>query len=173
MQAACSIQKHQVVSVLFCVFDGGLGDVDRITLPHLKDGDAQLLSHDLQLVDGGGTEGIAGGQERPFAVLLFHEAGQFGAVSGLAGAVEAHHHDHRWGSGGEIELDAVAAHQGCQLFVDNLHDHLGGGQALQHVCTHGPFRDPGNKILYHLKADIGLQKSQPDLPHGLLHVCFR
>ena len=40
MQAACSIQKHQVVSVLFCVFDGGLGDVDRITLPHLKDGNA-------------------------------------------------------------------------------------------------------------------------------------
>ena len=66
----------------------------------------------------------------------------------------------------------IAAHQGRQLFVDDLHDHLRRGQGLQHVAADALFRNGLGEILDHLVADVRLQQRHPDLPHGLLDVGF-
>ncbi|MPN45956.1 hypothetical protein SDC9_193535 [bioreactor metagenome] len=102
--------------------------------------------------------------------MLFHKAGQLGAVGGFARALKAHQHHHRGRLGGNGELGAAAAHQGGKLLIDNFDNHLGGGQALQHIGANRPLGDPGDKVLYDLKAHVGLQKGQADFPHDLLHV---
>ena len=65
-----------------------------------------------------------------------------------------------------------AAHELYELFVDDLHDHLGGGQAFQHIGANGALRDLLDKVLDDFIADICLQKCQTDLPHGLLHIAL-
>ena len=75
MEPAGGIQKHDVVAVGSGVFDAGLGDLHRVAQSLLEHRHAQLSAHDLQLLDGGGTEGVAGHQKGPLAVLLFHIAG--------------------------------------------------------------------------------------------------
>ena len=76
------------------MLNGGLGNIHRVDLPHLKHGNVQLPAHDLQLVDGSGAEGIAGGQQRALAVLPLHIPRQFGSVGGFARAVEPHQHNY-------------------------------------------------------------------------------
>ena len=163
-----SVQKHHIIAVLFGVFHRSLGNVHRVDLPHLEHRDVQLLAHYLQLLDGGGTVHIAGGQEGPLA-LLFHQARQLGAVGGLAGALKAHQHDNGGGGGGDGQF-AAAAHEGGQFLIDDLYNHLGGGEGFHHVLAHGPLGDRGHKAFNHLEIDVRLQKGHFDLLHGLLHI---
>ena len=164
------VQEHQVVAVLLSVGDGRLGDLHRVGLAHLEHGDVQLFAHHLQLLNSGGAVDIAGGQQGALALLALHEARQLGAVGGLARALKAHHHHHGGGLGGDGQLGALAAHQAGELLVDDLNDLLGGGEGLQHVGAHRLLGDLGNELLDHLIAHVGLQQSQADLPHGLLHI---
>ena len=170
MEPSGGVQEHQVVAVLLSVGDGRLGDLHRVGLAHLEHGDVQLFAHHLQLLNGGGAVDIAGGQQGALALLALHEAGQLGAVGSLARALEAHHHHHGGGLGGDGQLGAGASHQVGELLVDDLNDLLGGGEGLQHVGAHRLLGDLGNELLDHLIADVGLQQSQADLPHGLLDV---
>ena len=170
MEPAGGVQEHHVVAVLPGVLDGGSGDVHRVGLTHLEHRDVQLSAHHLQLLDGGGAVDIAGGQQGPLAVLTLHQAGQLGAVGGLARTLKAHQHHHRGGLGGDLQLGAGAAHQGGKLLVDDLDDRLGGGEGLQHVGAHGPLGHLSDELLDHLIADVRLQQGQADLPHSLLDV---
>ena len=169
MEAAGGVQKHHVVAVLFCVGHSGLGDVHRVDLTHLEHRHVQLLAHHLQLLDGGGAVYVAGGKQGALP-LLFHHARQFGPVGGLACALQTHHHHHGGGLGRNGQLGAGAAHQLGELLIDDLYDHLGRRQGLQHVGAHRLLGDLGDKLLDHFIADVGLQQSQADLPHGLLYV---
>ena len=116
--------------MLYSVGNSGFCNFYRVGLTHLKYGDVQLLAHNLQLLDGGGTVDIAGGQKGPLAVLAFHQSGQFGAVRGFTCALKTHHHHHRGGLGCDLQLGGGAAHQISQLLVDDLNDHLGRGEGL-------------------------------------------
>ena len=66
----------------------------------------------------------------------------------------------------------LAAHELAQLFVNDFDDHLGGRQGFQYIGSDAAFRNSFGKILYNLVADICLQQSHSDLPHGLLHIRF-
>ena len=68
-------------------------------------------------------------------------------------------------------LDA-AAHELGQLFVDDLHNHLGRGEGFQHIRTHTAVGDRFYKILGDLVADIRFQQSHADFPHCLLHIAL-
>ena len=170
MEPAGGIQEHRVVPAVFGVGEGLLGDIHRVGLSHLKDGDAQLSAHYLQLLDGGGTVHVTGHQQGALVHPVFQIPGQLGAVGGLTRALEAHQHDDGGAGGGEGDLGVGPAHQGGKLLIDNLDNLLGGGQALQHVGTHRPLGDGGDELLDHLEADIGLQEGQAHLPHSLPHV---
>ena len=67
----------------------------------------------------------------------------------------------------------AAAHQSRQLFVDDLDDHLRGGEAFHNVLAHGAFRNARGKVLCDLVVDVGFEKRQTHLAHGLLNVAFR
>ena len=54
---------------------------------------ADPLAPDLELLDGGGPEGVAGGEHHRQA-LLAEFLGKLADGGGLAGAVHAHHEDH-------------------------------------------------------------------------------
>ncbi len=170
MEPSGGIQQHRVEPVLPGVADGVLGDLDRVDLTQGEDGDVQLLSHNLQLGDGGGAVHVAGHQQGPLAQLPFQVARQLGAVGGLTGALEAHHHDDRGALGGEMDLLIAAAHELGELFVDDLDDLLGGGEAFQHVRAHGPLGDFCYEVLDHAVADVCVQQGEADLLHGLPDV---
>ena len=169
MEPARGVQEHHVVSVASGVLYGGFGNVHRVDLAHLEHGNVQLPAHHLQLLDGGGAVHIAGAQQGTLALLL-HQARQLRAVGGLACALEAHQHHHRGRSGGDGQLGLAAPHEGGQLLVDDLHDHLGGGEGFHHVLAHGPLGDGGDEALHHFEVHVRLQKGHLDLLHGLLHV---
>ena len=171
MESAGGVQEHQVVAVLFGVLHGRLGDVHRIGLSHLEHGDIQLGAHRLQLLDGGGAVDVAGGQQRALA-LLAHVAGELCAVGGLARALQAHQHHHAGGFGADIQFLGLPAHQGAELLVDDLDDHLGRRQGLQHLPAAGPLGDGLGKVLYHLVADVGLQQGHAHLAHRLFDVAL-
>ena len=111
MQPTCSVEENHVVSVPDGVGDGSLRNIDRVCLPHLKNGDIELRTDDLQLLDGSGTVNVTGDEQR-FFVLLFEQPRQLCAVGRFAGALQAHqHHDGRR-LGRHVDFLVVAAHEG-------------------------------------------------------------
>ena len=106
----------------------GLGGVDGVVddgagigaLPLADDLDAQPLAPDGELLDGGGAEGVAGGEHHPLALLL-SAAGELGDRGRLADAVDAHHQ----GQHGTAAEDARAGH-----LVEHVR-HLVGEQLAQ------------------------------------------
>ena len=101
---------------------GGLHGVedDRAGVGALLVGDdrhAQALAPDLELVDGGGAEGVAGRQHDRAAELLV-VGDQLGDRGGLADAVDADDHDHEGHAALQDLHLAVAGRQLQQL------DHL-------------------------------------------------
>ena len=110
VQAACGIEKHDVVAVVAGIFDGFLRNGDRIDLTHLENGDIQLLSDDLQLCDGRGTVHVARGEQRTVA-LLAEVARELGDVRRLTGALQAHHHHNGGALGRGGQTGVGAAHQ--------------------------------------------------------------
>ena len=95
MQAARRVEEDQIVAVALGVLDRGLRDVHGVRLPHLEHRQVELLADGLQLLDGGGTVDVAGGEQRALA-LAAHIGGELGPVGGLARALQADkHHDAR------------------------------------------------------------------------------
>ena len=173
MQAACGVQKHQIVAVVGGELQRLLGNLHGIALPHLEDGNVQLPAHHLQLGDGGGTVHVAGHQQRPLAVLPAHEARKLCAVGGLTGALQTHHHHNGRPLGSRGDAGVAAAHKLRKLLVHDLHNLLGRGQALQHVAAHTALGDLGDEVLDHLVADVRLQQRQTHLAQAGLDVALR
>ena len=172
MQAACGVQKHHVVSVPDGVRDRSLRDIDGVRLPHLKDGDIELAAHDLQLLDGRRTVNVAGDEQRIF-VLLFEKARELCAVGRFARALKTDQHHDRGRLGGHVDLLVVASHERRELFVHDLHDHLRRSQALEHIRADRALGGFLDKVLDDRVADVGLEKRQTNLAHGLFDVGFR
>ena len=58
-----------------------------------------------------------------------------------------------------------AAEERDELVVDDLHDLLAGGQALEDLGADGPLADAGDEVLDDLEVDVGLEEAEPDLAH--------
>ena len=172
VEAAGGVQKHHVAAVVPGVADGVSGDLHRVSLTLLEHRQIQLSAH-FQLFDGGGAVHVAGGKQGALLELTAHQAAQLGGGSGLARALEAHHHHNRRSVVGHGDFGVCAAHEAGELLVDDLHHLLGGGEAVQHVASNGPLRDGGHKVLDHLVAHVRLQQGQADLPHGLPDIALR
>ena len=169
VETARRIHEDHIVAVLHGVLDRFLCGFRRLLGAPLKHGNANLLCHHLQLLDGGGTVDIAGHQQGVLALLLIH-LGQLCGVGGLTRALQAAHQYHRGGLGRNIQLGITAAHECGQLLVDDLNDLLPGKKAFQHLCANGALGHLVHEGLDDLEVDVRLQKSQLDLPHARLHV---
>jgi hypothetical protein len=135
-----------------------------------------MSSEDRELFLGGGAVGIEGDEEHALALLVLEALGDLGGGGGLAGALQAdHEHAHRRHRG-EIEAGAVqhrglgsirvAAEHAHEFVVDDLHDHLAGGDRLDHRLADGLLADRGDEVLHHRQGDVGLQQRHAHLAHG-------
>ena len=155
MQTARRVEENHVVAVPDGVGNGGFRNVDRVRLPHLEDGDAELSADDLKLLDGRRTVDVAGDEQRIF-ILLFEQARELRAVRRFTGALQADEHHDRGRLRRHVDLLVFAAHQGGKLFVDDLDDHLRGRQALEHIRANGALGGLFDEVLDDLIADVGL-----------------
>ena len=172
MEPAGGIEKHHVVAVVPGVADGVFRNDHGIALALVKDRQIQLSAHHLELLDGGGTVHVTGGQQRPLAQLPAHEPGQLGGGGGFAGALKTHHHHNGGAVVGHGQLAAGTAHEIGQLLADDFDHLLGGGQAVQHIGAHSPFRDGGDELLDHLIAHVCFQQGNLYFLQRRLHIRF-
>ncbi len=96
-------------------------------------------------------------------------AGELGGRGRLAGTLEAGEEDD-----GRIALQVEGPIAGRQerrqLLVDDLHDLLAGGEALEDVGADRPLADPGDEVLDHLEVDVGLEQGEAHLAHRRVDV---
>ena len=149
------------------LLDGLLRRLDRVLRAVLVHGHVHLRADHLQLLDGGGTVDVAGGQQRLFALLL-QVVGQLSGHGGLTGALQAAQHINGGHGGRPGQPGVLGAHQGRHFLADDLHHLLGRGQAVQHLLAHAALGDFFAEILDHQVVDVGLQKGHAHVAHSLL-----
>ena len=169
METSCGIEEHNVVAVALGMLNGGLGNIDGVCLPHLKDGYIELCADGLQLLDSGGTVNTARGEQRALA-LPADVPRELRAVRGLARALKADEHNDCGRLGTEVQLLVLAAHEPAQLFVDYFYHHLRRRQSLQHFRAARAFGDGFGEILYDLVAYVGLKQRHAHFAHRFLDV---
>ncbi len=153
--------------------DGVLGDLDRILDAVLAVAfHLDLAAEGLQLLDGGGTEGVARGDQDLHAALALEIECQFAAEGGLTGTVEARY-EHDAGVALDVDVGRLAAHQGGQLVVDDLDHHLLGTDGLEHVLADGLLLDFVAESLGDLVTHIGIEEGLAHVLHGLGDVDLR
>ena len=171
VQTARGVDYHGVEAVIPGPVHRFLRDLHGIALALLEDLDPGLAAHYLQLADGGGTVYVARGEHGLFALFHQHLA-YLGAHGGLARALQAAHHVYGGHGGGTGELHVLAAHEGCELFVDYLYDLLGGGEGFQYVAAHGALGDLFGEVLDDGVVDVRLQQRHAHVAHRFLYVGF-
>ena len=81
---------------------------------------------DGELLDGGGAEGVAGGDHHGFA-LVFQVLAELGDGGGFAGAVDAGDEDDRGAAGGEFELAGFGGPVGFHFGLEEVDGLVAGG----------------------------------------------
>ena len=88
-KAAGGIHNHYRETFCLGFLHGLLGNPDGILLPfNGENGNLNAISQHFQLLDGGGTEGVAGCKKDFHSLLGLEVKGQFGAEGGLTGTVK-------------------------------------------------------------------------------------
>ena len=166
-------QQHVVAAELgrlqraFCNLRGLLAGHDRqCRNVEVAPEHGQLL-HRRRAVD------VERGHQHLALVALGHAAGEFCGGGGFAGALQADHHDgdrrHR------IEIDglAVGTKRGNQLVMDDLDDHLAGGDRLDDGGADRLLADAVGKTSDNLERDVGFQQRAAHLAHRGVDVGLR
>ena len=95
MQAPCGVDEHQLRAALLGLLDHVVADARRIRAALAGDDvHACALTPHLELLDGGGAEGVGTSYEAGLA-LVASTSGELAHRGGLAGAVDAHKEDAR------------------------------------------------------------------------------
>ena len=172
VQAARGVDNQYVAAVAARVLNGLQRRLDRVLRAVLIDRHVHLLTHHLQLLDGGRAVDVARGQQGLFARLL-QVVGQLGGHGGLACALQAAEHIDGGHAGRPGQPRVFRAHQGGHFLVDDLDDLLGGRKAVQHLLAHTALRDPLAEVLDDQVVDVGLQKRHAHLAHALADGLLR
>ena len=144
--------------------DATTGDVDdRRPDRRPMDRNLECLAEGLELVGGRRPIRVRGHEQRP-ATLADEMAGELCRRGGLAGALQTDQGDDGRVSG-QVERPVAGAEERHELVVDDLHDLLAGGQALQDLGTDSSFSNAADEVLDDLEVDVGLEEAEPDLAH--------
>ncbi len=168
-EAAGGVDDDGVANLLAGGFQAGFGDgEDRGAGGGAEDGHVQRLAEGLELIRGGRPVRVRGDEDRPTA-LLDHVAGQLGGAGRLARALQADEHDD-----GRIprqmEGSIAGGQERDQLLVDDLHDLLAGGQAVEDLGAGRALAHAGHEVLDDLEVDVRLEQRQAHLAHGGIDV---
>ena len=171
-QAAGGIDDDHAVALGFRLADGVLGDLDRILLAVLGvHRHADALAQHLQLLDGGGTERVAGREEHLHAALGLDVQGQLAGERGLTGTVQTRD-QHDAGIPLHVDVLRLRAHELRELVVHDLDHHLLRLHRRQHVRADGLVLHAVAEVLRHLVAHVRVQQGLADVLDGLRHIDF-
>ena len=165
------VDKDIIIAVVFRIVHGVFGDFNGVNRTHFEHGNVDLFADDLQLFNGGGSVNVARHKQRAVA-LAFEFAGDFGAVRGFTGALQAAHHHDCGRVRSAREPAARAAHERGQLFVDDFNDHLRGGQAFHYLRADGTLGHFIGKIFRDFIVNVRFEKRQAHFAHGFFYIIF-
>ena len=151
LQPACRVDQQHVGAGGFRLVDGVEGEGGRVgSLRFGNDRGAGALAPDLELLDGGGPEGVAGGHHHREAALL-ELLGQLADGGGLAAAIDPdHQHDMRFPAGGDIQRPCRRAEDFRDILREGGPDFL-----VRHVLAELFLREIGDQPGRRLDAEIG------------------
>ncbi len=104
--------------------------------------------------------------------LFFEFQGDFRAVRGFTRTLQAAHHHDCGRMRGACQSAACTAHKRGQFLVDNLDNHLRGGQTFHNLRADGTLGNLVGKIFCDFIVDVCFQKCQTHLAHGFFYVAF-
>ena len=151
----------------------GLGDLrDVLGESFGEDGDVEFVGEDFELVDGGGSLEVAGGEHDALLELVAEVQGELGGGGGLAGAMESAEHDDG-GRALEVEWRGVFAEECDELVVDDFDDLLSGCDALHDRLAEALGADIGDEFLDDGVVDVRIEECGADFGHGVGEVAER
>ena len=127
------------------------------------DGDVEAVAERLELVGGGGPVRVRGDEQR-LAAQLDDVLRELGGGRRLARALEADERDDGRAAD-EAERPVARRQERGELLVDDLHDLLAGGQALEDLGADRTLAHAGDEVLDDLEVDVGLEQGEADLAH--------
>ena len=169
-QAAGGIHDDYAVAFGLGFGHGSFGNLDRVFLPFFGVyGHFDALSQHLELLDGGGAEGIAGRQQDLHPAFGLDMEGQFAGESGFTGTVETGD-QHDGGIPLEVDVLRLRAHESSQLVVHDLDHHLLGLHGGEYARADGLVLHLVAEVLGYLVAYVGVQEGFADVLDGFRHV---
>ncbi len=173
LETSGGVDDDDVAQRVHGLLDGAAGDVHGVRAVAAVHGHAELAAEGGELVGGRGAIDVAGREQRALALPL-EQVGELGGRRGLAGALEAHEHDHvRDAVLGEYELGLRGAEELGELVEHDLDDVLGGRERVEHLARHAALLAGGHETLDDLEVDVGLEEGEADLAHGDVDVILR
>ena len=173
LQAACRIDDDDIIGMALGIRQSLFGDSHGIcALGHGENRQPQLLTHHLQLLDSSRAVDICCHQQGTLALFLQGQA-QLAGRSGLAGALQTHHHDDSRRIGAHVDAALGAAHEVGKFLINNLHHYLGRGEGLQDILAHRPLLHGLDEVLDHLEVHIGLKECHAHFTHGFIDIVLR
>src|SRR5690606_5261693 len=121
MSAAGRVEDDDVMSAKLRRLDSPPGDLyRRLSGDDRKRGHLRLLAKLSQLFLRGGPTRVERSHQHLLALALTHAPGNLGRGGGLAGALQADHHDHDRSRRIEVDGDPFIAKHGDKLVMDDL-----------------------------------------------------
>jgi hypothetical protein len=153
--------------------DGLARDLDRVLAVATIDLHADLVAEGLELVGSGGAMHVARGEQRAVALSL-QQIGELCRGGRLAGALQAHEHDHVRGAVlREDELRLGRAQELRQLVEHDAHDVLRGRERVEHLGGHALLLAFRHELLHDAVVHVRLEKGHANLAHGGVDVVLR
>ena len=125
MQAARCIEQHIVITLILGKFNRLTRNFHRVCRALFKHGHTRFFANHLELLDRRRAVNVARHEKRAIPLIFQHQA-KLCAIGRFANTLQAaHHHDRRrmWSA---CKAAACAAHQLCELLVDDFYHHLAG-----------------------------------------------
>ncbi len=149
--------------------DAVAGDLHRVALTRIEDGEIDLLAQRLELLDGGRTIDV-GRDEQRAASLLLETKRELPGVRRLSRALQPDEDVNGRRRVAVGQAGRGAAHQLDEFVVDELDDGLGRRQRGEDVRTDGFFFDAVDELFRDREGDIGLEQRDADLAQYLSDV---
>ena len=171
VDAPRSVEQHHVVGGELGRLDGAPGDLLRRLAGNDRQGvDLGLLAEHAQLLLRRRPSRVERGHQHFLLVARGEPVPDLGRGGGLAGALQAHHHDGDGRLGGKVDGIGVGAQHRHQLVVHDLDDHLARRDRFDHVLADSLGLHLLGEVAHDLERHVGFQQGAAHLAHGFADV---
>ena len=156
-QTTGGIDDYHVVTFGFSLLQGVFGNRDDVFVLQFRvDGNANLFSHHVQLLDSSRAIDVASHEQRLLVALVLQHIGEFARERGLTRTLQSRHQNNGR-SVLELQVDSLTTHEFSQLVVHKLHHELSGLDGREHVHTHCLLLHSVGEGLCHLVVHVGIE----------------